>query len=231
MIPKNLDILPPRPVLFPWIPEDFLDLGLNCCWGGGGGIVEDGTSRDSTTTTAIPTIHKTFSFDSEDYYDAAAFSGETKQQQNPLTPSTHPMSPSELSSDSSKSNSNTVERRRRSFLKPLFGYQKDASHGTTTILVLQNDPGTDDIPDMSPNCDDTLSESGNSYQSGEDDDDVDEKSFFGTTKKAKKARLVTFADVIAEVLRAMMFILSATGRSQKALLFQKNRQSRKVASH
>jgi len=240
-IPSELDILPPRPVLFPWLSEDFLDFGLNCCWGGGGLVDQDEIINAAVAATTTQT--KFFSFDSDDYYDTDP--GRSKERialvkaSSTTTPETHPLNPYELSSESSTPSSSVV-------LKPLFGDERAASHGTTTIMVLsreehQDNDCVDGIPDMSPS-DDTLSESGSSYQTTEDEtvtsrSNSSNYNFWGTTNtntntktSHRKTKLVTFVDVIAEVLRVMMFFLSATGSGQKALLFPKKRESQKVAS-
>jgi len=256
-IPSELDILPPRPVLFPWLSEDFLDFGLNCCWGGGGLVDQDEIINAAVAATTTQT--KFFSFDSDDYYDTDP--GRSKERialvkaSSTTTPETHPLNPYELSSESStpSSSSSTTTSTSSStsssvVLKPLFGDERAASHGTTTIMVLsreehQDNDCVDGIPDMSPS-DDTLSESGSSYQTTEDEtvtsrSNSSNYNFWGTTNtntntntktSHRKTKLVTFVDVIAEVLRVMMFFLSATGSGQKALLFPKKRESQKVAS-
>jgi hypothetical protein len=84
--PKELDILPPRPVLFPWIPPmENLNLNLNHCCGGG---TKEKKKKKSSNNR--------FSFDlGRGSKDKDASSLPSSQ---PGTPVTLPMSPSELSS-------------------------------------------------------------------------------------------------------------------------------------
>lgn len=204
------------------IEECFLDLGLHSCCSG----LEEKPSRNDEAGSA-------FSFDDENdgcgschtkngATTRAATERADHETRKPLTPATQPLSPSELSSGSSSSGRGGIR------LKPLFGEERVAAgHGKTTILVLsrEDDGIVDEIPDMSP-TDDNLSEAG-SYRSD------DEFSLHNTTKtkfRRPRAKLVSLADVLTEVLRVLVFFLSATGRVPKPIL-SRDHKRKTVASH
>ena len=159
----------------------------------------------NTDENTPPDLQTVFSFEEDSYVDCSDGLEET-----PETPATQPLSsPSELTSESSGYS-------RRHKLKPLFGDETVAGgHGTTTILVLSRDDD-DEIPDMSPS--DDASEAG-SYRS-------DDESAF----RRPKPKLVNLTDVLAEVLRVVMFFLYATGRIPKPIL-SRDHQRQTVKSH
>lgn len=207
IIPSELDILPPRPVLFPWLPSSmdcFLDLGLGSCCFGAEQIAP--TTKDQQPQHEPPAIQSVFSFDEDDdnekFCDAVG------------TPATQPLSPA----------SSTDSRNYRHNLKPLFGHEKAAGgHGTTNILVLTREE-EEEIPDMS----DVLSEAGSDGSNDEDDVVQDyhkpKKNFF-----SPKVKLVSLTDVLEQVLRVLMFFMSANSLKPK-MLWSGNQQPQKVRS-
>jgi len=84
---KELDILPPRPVLFPWLPS--VD-ALNCC--GGSKVTDNPNSSSSSSHGNI------FSFD----LSGSGHNKKSKEQQpssSPGTPSTAPLSPDSINNE------------------------------------------------------------------------------------------------------------------------------------
>jgi hypothetical protein len=95
--PKELDILPPRPVLFPWIPPmENLNLNLNNCCGGGGDTTKKNHRRGSNR----------FSFDLGGGSSKDNNKDSSSSSSQPGTPVTLPLSPSELSSGNNNNNNN-----------------------------------------------------------------------------------------------------------------------------
>eukprot|EP00535_Pseudo-nitzschia_heimii_P007823 CAMPEP_0197174328 /NCGR_PEP_ID=MMETSP1423-20130617/896_1 /TAXON_ID=476441 /ORGANISM="Pseudo-nitzschia heimii, Strain UNC1101" /LENGTH=219 /DNA_ID=CAMNT_0042623245 /DNA_START=220 /DNA_END=879 /DNA_ORIENTATION=+ len=202
-IPKELDILPPRPVLFPWLPstaECLLDFGLaSCCFGGEketAALEKHPASR--AAAAAPPGIRSVFSFDDD----------EEEEKFVDCMDGTEGFE----SESSTVSGDDDDDRHNRRSLKPLFGEETVASgENTTTILVLSRDDDNE-IPDMSPSDDN--SEAG-SYRSSDVDDDGsrDHKKSFGS-----KATLVSLTDVLAEVLRFLMIFVYANGGKARPLI-------------
>lgn len=198
-IPAELDILPPRPVLFPWLPSSmgcFLDLDLtSCCFG----AEEIATKNDLSPMYEAPAIRSVLSFDDgedddgEDYEFCDAVEIEKTIAQKPPSPEGSRFS-----------------------LKPLFGPEKAAAgHGTTTILVLSREDNDDDeeIPDMSDAMSDAGSESSRDDVPREENYPKPRKTFY----PAGGAKLVSLADVVEQILRVLMFIMSATSMKPKML--------------
>jgi len=159
-IPKELDILPPRPVLFPWLPstaECFLDFGLaSCCFGG---EETAALEKHPASRAPPPDIRSVFSFDDDEEEFVDCINGtedfEAEHESSPVT--------------SSESSTVSGDDRHRRSLKPLFGEETVASgERTTTILVLSRRDDYDEIPDISSSDDN--SEAG-SYRSSDSDDD------------------------------------------------------------
>jgi len=207
-IPSELDILPPRPVLFPWLPSSmdcFLEFGLASCCFGAEQIAP--TTKDQQPQHESPAIQSVFSFDDGDDDDDDKFCDAVE------TPATHPLSPA---------SSSTESRNFRHSLKPLFGHEKTAGgHGTTNILVLSRE---DEIPDMS----DVLSEAG-SDGINDEEDAVDECHKPKKTFHSPKVKLVSLTDVLEQIIRVLMFFMSANSLKPK-MLWSGNYQPKKVRS-
>mmetsp|Transcript_2542 Transcript_2542/g.5728 ORF Transcript_2542/g.5728 Transcript_2542/m.5728 type:complete len:240 (+) Transcript_2542:242-961(+) len=199
--PKELDILPPRPVLFPWLPSfDSLDLG--CCGGAGSSLVDSGEGE----------LTCRFSFDTKDLSGGAA-------KESPATP---PLSPPGSSSPGKSSRREGLPRAVVGFVERSMSVSRVNTLLRKKVVVggldHQDYPCDDDIPDMtqidSRSMDDT--------EIGLKDRarprlwtalDATLTKAFGSsptskTKNGEGEKLVSLADVFSEVLRVLLFLVS-----------------------
>jgi len=182
----------------------FLDLGLTSwCFG----AEEIAAKDDPSPRYEAPAIRSVLSFDEDDGEDdefCDAVEIEKTFAQKPPAPEGSRFS-----------------------LKPLFGPEKAAAgHGTTTILVLSREDNDDDeIPDMSDAMSDAGSESSRDDVSREENCPKPRKTFY----PPRGAKLVSLADVVEQILRVLMFIMSATSMKPK-MLRSGNYQSQPVRS-
>jgi len=192
--PKELDILPPRPVLFPWIPSMPAECGLkfDCCGGGtttsnsndtsneaSNAIDESNTDQKNGTRFSFDDSAKgvgvtaLLEFEANSNSSGKANEGKTAvSSSSPGTPATLPLSPSELSTLSVDSD----------------GYENYNDNDSTELSM----PDLDDA-DVSSLATFPITEP---------------RGSFGIQVGGNRKKLVSLETIITEVFRVIFFFMS-----------------------